>query len=74
MTDTLKRIPLVPRFPRRRRIPCEWSLGLGSAEPIARDGPDGCPRRGGRALDTHVATLQMKDTSERMSEALWGQG
>jgi site-specific recombinase XerD len=23
---------------------------------------------------THVATLQMKDASERMSEALWGQG
>ena len=23
---------------------------------------------------THVATLQMRDASERMSEALWGQG
>ena len=23
---------------------------------------------------THVATLQMKDASERMSKALWGQG
>ena len=23
---------------------------------------------------THVATLQMKDASERMSEALWGRG
>ena len=23
---------------------------------------------------THVATLRMKDASERMSEALWGQG
>jgi len=23
---------------------------------------------------THVATLQMKDASDRMSKALWGQG
>jgi site-specific recombinase XerD len=23
---------------------------------------------------THAATLQMRDASERMSEALWGQG
>jgi site-specific recombinase XerD len=23
---------------------------------------------------THVATLQMKDASERMDQALWGQG
>jgi hypothetical protein len=30
---------------------CERSPGLGSAEPIACDGPEGRPRRGGRELD-----------------------
>ncbi len=31
--------------------PGEWSLGLGSAQPIACDGPEGRPRRGDRELD-----------------------
>ena len=31
--------------------PGEWSPGLGSAQPIACDGPEGRPRRGGREPD-----------------------
>lgn len=42
---------ILPRPPRRRPNPGEWTPGPGSAKPIACDGPQGRPRPAGREPD-----------------------